>query len=95
MRIKNIMKDFLGLSLLVLYTVIPMYISFARAVSFGALRGCVKMNFAPLEGVADKQQSGENRLCLQRRFVERLAWEPGEGFPLLYSVFINKQSKIK
>ncbi|QSI01922.1 hypothetical protein DYE50_04945 [Treponema ruminis] len=44
---------------------------------FGALRG------VPAEGVADKQQSGENRRCLQRRFVERLAWERGEGFPLL------------
>ena len=38
---------------------------------------------SPLEGVADKQQSGENRHCLQGRFVERLAWERGEGFPLL------------
>ena len=28
----------------------------------------------PLEGVADKQQSGEKRPCLQGRFVERLAW---------------------
>ena len=37
---------------------------------------------SPLEGVADKQQSGENRHCLQGRFVERLAWERGEGFPL-------------
>ena len=36
---------------------------------------------SPLEGVADKQQSGENRHCLQGRFVERLAWERGEGFP--------------
>lgn len=56
------MEDFLGLSLLVLYTVIPMYISFARAVSFGALRGCVKMNFAPLEGVASNVVRARGRL---------------------------------
>ena len=64
----------------------------ACAVSFGALRGSFEKNFAPLEGVADKQQSGGNRHCLQGRFVERLAWETGEGFPLLKSAFflINK-----
>ena len=39
------------------------------------------MRGVPAEGVADKQQSGENRHCLQGRFVERLAWERGEGFP--------------
>lgn len=33
------------------------------------------------EGVADKQQSGENRHCLQGRFMERLAWERGGDFP--------------
>lgn len=49
---------------------------------FGALRGCLKNPIAPLEGVADKQQSGENWLCLQRQFMERLAWKTGEGFPL-------------
>ena len=48
-----------------------------RVIDSGALRG------VPAEGVADKQQSGENRHCLQGRFVERLAWERGEGFPLL------------
>ena len=31
----------------------------------------------PGGGVAYKQQSGENRHCLQRRFVQRLAWERG------------------
>ena len=41
------------------------------------------MRGVPAEGVADKQQSGSNRRCLQGRFVERLAWERGEGFPLL------------
>ena len=43
-----------------------------------ALRAAIE----PAEGVADKQQSGENRRCLQRRFVERLAWERGEDLPL-------------
>ena len=41
---------------------------------------------SPLEGVADKQQSGEKRHCLQGRFAERLAWERGEDFPLLLSL---------
>ncbi len=59
----------------------------ACAVNFGALRGSFEKNFAPLEGVADKQQSGGNRHCLQGRFVERLAWETGEGFPLLKFAF--------
>ncbi len=36
---------------------------------------------SPAEGVADKQQSGEKRPCLQGRFVERLAWERGGDFP--------------
>ena len=58
-----------------------------QMLSFGALRGSFEKNFAPLEGVADKQQSGGNRHCLQGRFVERLAWETGEGFPLLKSAF--------
>ena len=47
------------------------------SISFGALRGSLKVSIAPLEGVADKQQSGENWLCLQRQFMERLAWETG------------------
>ena len=37
---------------------------------------------SPAEGVADKQQSGKNRHLFQGRFLERLAWETGEGFPL-------------
>ena len=41
---------------------------------------------SPLEGVADKQQSGEKRHCLQGRFAERLAWKRGEDFPLLLSL---------
>ena len=50
-----------------------------RVTISGALRGC-----PPLEGVADKQQSEANRHCLQGRFVQRLAWERGEGFPPSY-----------
>ena len=46
-------------------------------IFFGGVAGV-----SPAEGVADKQQSGENRHCLQGRFLERLAWETGEGFPL-------------
>lgn len=56
----------------------------------GALRGC-----PPLEGVADKQQSGEKRPCLQGRFVERLAWERGEDLPLLYDKIPPAKSLLK
>ena len=56
----------------------------------GALRGC-----PPLKGVADKQQSGEKRPCLQGRFVERLAWERGEGLPLLYDKISPAKSLLK
>ena len=42
---------------------------------------------SPQEGVADKQQSGEKRHCLQGRFAERLAWERGEVFPLFFLSF--------
>ena len=34
----------------------------ACAVSFGALRGCVEMNFAPLEGVASNVVRDRGRL---------------------------------
>ena len=44
----------------------------------------------PLEGVADKQQSGEKRPCLQGRFVER-----GEGLPLLYDKITHTKSLLK
>ena len=43
-----------------------------------ALRAAIE----PAEGVADKQQSGEVRHCLQGRTAKRLAWERGEGLPL-------------
>ena len=45
---------------------------------------------SPLEGVADKQQSGEKRHCLQGRFAERLAWSEGKTFPsfCLWNCFI-------
>ena len=49
----------------------------------------------PLEGVADKQQSGEKRPCLQGRFVERLAWERGEGLPLLFDKIPPAKSLLK
>ena len=54
-------------------------------ISFGNLRGITGgvAGVSPAEGVADKQQSGEKRPCLQGRFVERLAWERGGDFPLL------------
>ena len=56
------LKDFLGLSLFVLNTVIPTQFSFARGVNSGALRGCVEMNFAPLEGVASNVVRDRGRL---------------------------------
>lgn len=52
-------------------------------VSFGNLRGIIGgvAGVSPAEGVADKQQSGKKRPCLQGRFVERLAWKRGGDFP--------------
>ena len=54
----------------------------------GALRGG-----PPLEGVADKQLSGAKRTWIQGRFVKRLAWERGEGFPL-YDLILGRAVAI-
>ena len=64
------------------------------SITCGELSGVLRGS-PPLEGVADKQQSGEKRPCLQGRFVERLAWERGEGLPLLYDKIPPAKTLLK